>query len=215
MRKPPRGRSLHRRNPKTPSSQPASLSLSSQKLSRERTLDGAWKLNPDESDDPREKARASSRRNGGGWRWRLSWRRGYPGVAATPVAGGTLGEVTQAAVVIQAVAVILGAVGILEAAATPAAVTRNGGPNDGDWNAGNNEKIQELIRPASGLTIARKDAEVDVTDEHFHKLVFYTDGRQLQKSTNANYQEIAAHWKRQPARIGRKESAGRQDEPDI
>jgi hypothetical protein len=35
---------------------------------------------------------------------------------------------------------------------------------------------------------------VDVTDEHFHKLVFYTDGRQLQKSTNANYQEIAAHW---------------------
>src|SRR5258706_71887 len=49
-------------------------------------------------------------------------------------------------------------------------------------------------RPASGLTIGRQDAEVDVTDEHFHKLVFYTDGRQLQKSTNANYQEIAAHW---------------------
>jgi hypothetical protein len=39
-----------------------------------------------------------------------------------------------------------------------------------------------------------KNAEVDVTDEHFHKLVFYTDGRQLQKSTNDNYQEIAAHW---------------------
>lgn len=44
-------------------------------------------------------------------------------VAATRVAGGTLGEATQAAVVIQA-AVILGAVGIREAAATPAAVTR-------------------------------------------------------------------------------------------
>ena len=54
--------------------------------------------------------------------------------------------------------------------------------------------MQELIRPASSLSIALKGAEVDVTDEHFHKLVFYTDGRQLQKSTNANYQEIAAHW---------------------
>ena len=35
---------------------------------------------------------------------------------------------------------------------------------------------------------------MDVTDEHYHKLVFYTDGRPLQKSTNDNYQEIAAHW---------------------
>jgi len=44
-------------------------------------------------------------------------------VAATRVAGGTLGEATQAAEVIQAVAAILGAVGIREAAATPAAAT--------------------------------------------------------------------------------------------
>jgi hypothetical protein len=39
-----------------------------------------------------------------------------------------------------------------------------------------------------------KNAEVDVTDERYHKLVFFTDGRQLQKSSNDNYQEIAAHW---------------------
>jgi hypothetical protein len=38
------------------------------------------------------------------------------------------------------------------------------------------------------------NAEVDVTDDQYHKLIFYTDGRQLQKSTNDNYREIAAHW---------------------
>jgi hypothetical protein len=51
-----------------------------------------------------------------------------------------------------------------------------------------------LIRPASSLSIALKNAEVDVTDEHFNRLVFITDGRQLQKSTNQNYREIAARW---------------------
>ena len=35
---------------------------------------------------------------------------------------------------------------------------------------------------------------MDVTDEHFHKLIFYTDGRQVQKSQSGNTQEIAAHW---------------------
>jgi hypothetical protein len=38
------------------------------------------------------------------------------------------------------------------------------------------------------------NAEVDVTDDQYHRLIFYTDGRQLQKSTNDNYREIAAHW---------------------
>jgi hypothetical protein len=54
--------------------------------------------------------------------------------------------------------------------------------------------LQEFIRPANAISIALKAAEVDVTDEHFNKLVFYTDGRSMQKSTNPNYQEIAAHW---------------------
>jgi len=33
-----------------------------------------------------------------------------------------------------------------------------------------------------------------VTDDQYHKLVFYTDGRQLQKPKDDSYQEIAAHW---------------------
>jgi hypothetical protein len=51
-----------------------------------------------------------------------------------------------------------------------------------------------LIRPAGSLSFALKNAEVDVTDDQYRKIVFYTDGRQLQKHTNDNYQEIAAHW---------------------
>ena len=33
-----------------------------------------------------------------------------------------------------------------------------------------------------------------MTDDQYHKLVFYTDGRQLQKPKDDSYQEIAAHW---------------------
>jgi hypothetical protein len=51
-----------------------------------------------------------------------------------------------------------------------------------------------LIRPASSLSFAFKTAEVDVTDEQYHRVIIYTDGRQLQKSTSDNYREIAAHW---------------------
>lgn len=58
----------------------------------------------------------------------------------------------------------------------------------------NNEKLQQFIRPASALSFVLKDAEVDVTDDQYHKLVFYTDGRQLQKPKDDSYQEIAARW---------------------
>jgi hypothetical protein len=58
----------------------------------------------------------------------------------------------------------------------------------------NDEKIQELIRPAGSLSFALKNAEVDVTDDQYRMLVFFTDGRQLQKPANENHQEIAAHW---------------------
>ena len=39
-----------------------------------------------------------------------------------------------------------------------------------------------------------KNPEIDVTDDQSRKLILYTDGRQLPKSTNDNHQEVAAHW---------------------
>ena len=54
--------------------------------------------------------------------------------------------------------------------------------------------MQPLIRPSESLNIELKDPEVDVTDDQFHKLILYTDGRKLQKSTDNSHQEVAAHW---------------------
>jgi hypothetical protein len=51
-----------------------------------------------------------------------------------------------------------------------------------------------LIRPANSLSFVLKNPEVDVTDDQYHKLVFYTDGRKLQKPKDNSYQEITAHW---------------------
>ena len=58
------------------------------------------------------------------------------------------------------------------------------------------QKMQELLRPSQGLTLAeaKKDAEVDLFDDQERKRAFFTDGRKLQKSKDLNYQEIAAHW---------------------
>ena len=53
--------------------------------------------------------------------------------------------------------------------------------------------MQPLIHPSELLSIELKSPEVDVTDDQFHKLILYTDGRQLQKSTGNSPQEVAAH----------------------
>jgi len=90
-----------------------------------------------------------------------------------------------------------------------------GGQDDGGRNTENDERIQELIRPAGSLSFALKNAEVDVTDDQYRMLVFYTDGRQLQKSANENHQEIAAHWNGGQLCVGRKKSAGRENEPNF
>jgi hypothetical protein len=58
------------------------------------------------------------------------------------------------------------------------------------------QKMQELMNPANRLTVAdlTNTGEVDLTDDQQKKLALVTDGRKLQKSKDANYQEIAAHW---------------------
>ena len=56
------------------------------------------------------------------------------------------------------------------------------------------EKMQNLLRPARSLKVSMTGAEVDVVDDHEFKLALMTDGRKLQKSKDAGYQEIAAKW---------------------
>jgi hypothetical protein len=54
--------------------------------------------------------------------------------------------------------------------------------------------MRPLIHPAESLMVDLKNPEIDVTEDQSRKLILYTDGRQLQKSTDDNHQEIAAHW---------------------
>ena len=56
--------------------------------------------------------------------------------------------------------------------------------------------MAELLSPSGSLTIAEatKNVEVDLFDEQERKRAFFMDGRKLQKSKDANYQEIAARW---------------------
>lgn len=44
------------------------------------------------------------------------------------------------------------------------------------------------------LSFELKDQEIDVTEDEYHKLILYTDGRQLPKKIDDNRPEIAAHW---------------------
>lgn len=68
-----------------------------------------------------------------------------------------------------------------------------GEPNRGD-DTYDSERMWELIRPEPAQTISLADAEVDSMNDHGNKLVFYTDGRKIQKSKDDSRQEIAAHW---------------------
>jgi hypothetical protein len=132
-----------------------------------KTLAGFWKLNADQSDDPQrklEEARQTRAGSGGG------------------SGGGTGG----------------GRVGI----GFP--YPGSGGGGNGPYGGGSGgmggdvsettERMRELVRPAYSQTIALKDAEVDATDDRDTRLIFFTDGRKIQKSKEGSLQQIPAHW---------------------
>lgn len=160
-----------------------------QEVQPRTSLDGAWKLNREESDDPRVKVQDSSGGNGagypgGGYPGGGYPGGGYPGSGGRYPGGGYPGGGYP------------GGGGPYPGGGPPGVGYPGGGGGGpyGGQNVENDEKIQQLIRPAGSLTFSLKTAEIDVTDEQYHKLVFYTDGRQLQKPKGDSYQEIAAHW---------------------
>lgn len=135
------------------------------------TLAGFWKLNRDESDDPEQEVRAAESSSPN--------TRGYPG-GGYP--GGNPG----------------GYPGRSPGGGYPYPGGGGSGPYGGRRNTGqdieDNPKMQPLIHPSESLSIELKNPEVDVTDDHSHKLILYTDGRHLQKSTDYNHQEVAGRW---------------------
>lgn len=143
------------------------------KLPPRKTLAGPWTINRDESDDPRQKVRSAegpSGGNSGNYPGRGN-PGGYPGGTPGGYPGGGRGGWPGGG------------------GAGPTGGSRNSGQDLED-----NTKLQEAVYPSQSLNIELKNPEVDVTDDQSHKLLLYTDGRKLQKSTDTNQQEILAHW---------------------
>jgi hypothetical protein len=132
-----------------------------------KTLEGFWKLNADQSDDPKrklEETRQSGRGSGGG----MGGGGGRVGVGFPYPSGGGGGNGPYGG--------------------------GGGGRGMGGEDNDNSERMQDLVRPEYSQTIALKDAEVDATNDQDHKLVFFTDGRKIQKSKDDSLQQISAHW---------------------
>lgn len=127
------------------------------------TIAGAWKLNSDESDDPRRKIKDSTAKNRGNSSGYPRTSGGMGGPFPFPGSGG---------------------------GGYPGGPQGNGGGRDTPADP----KLLDVVLPAQSLTIDLKTSEVEATDDHFHRLIFVTDGRQLQKSSDDSRQEIAAHW---------------------
>src|SRR5580698_4312109 len=67
------------------------------------------------------------------------------------------------------------------------------GSRRSDSDIEDNPKVQPLLHPSNTLSFGLKDPEVDVTDDHLNQLAVYTDGRQLQKKSYNNREEILGH----------------------
>lgn len=130
-----------------------------------KTLAGFWKLNADESDDARRKLdEARQTKVGSG---------GGPGGGGPRVGvgfpypgGGGNGPYGG----------------------------RGSGPGLGGRDTDTSERILQQVRADYSQSVALTDAEVDSTNDQGNKLVFFTDGRKIQKSKNDSVQEIPAHW---------------------
>jgi hypothetical protein len=144
--------------PPQPASTPAAKPPEPAPLPPPRTtILGAWKLNRDESDDPRQQTQDSQGSNGG-----RSGGYGGPRIGVgLPGGGGGLG---------------------------------NGGRRGSGDSGDQRQKMHELTTPPSTMSMSMTGAEVDLLDDQSRKRAFMTDGRKLEKSKDANYQEIAAKW---------------------
>jgi len=145
--------------PQPPSSPEARPQAQAPQVQPRTSILGAWKLNHDESDDPRKKMQDTRGANGGGGGGgRGGVRMGIPGMGGGPYGG-----------------------------------RRGGSQGESDEDR---QRMQEVIEPARSLMLAeaKRNVEIDAFDDQQRKTAIFTDGRKLEKSKDANNQEIAAHW---------------------
>jgi hypothetical protein len=120
---------------------------------RKKDLTGSWKLNKDESTQPRKRNDDNS---GGGRRGGSSGGGGWPGGGRGGYGGG---------------------------------MHRGGGMSDQERS-----EMQELMRPSQTLDFTQDGPAIKMTDDFERHRTFYTDGRKVKKSKDADNQEFDATW---------------------
>jgi len=136
----------------TVATQPAANASHAADLPRTKNLAGTWKLNTQESDDPRQKLHQASSSGGGqgGGRSPSGTGGSWPGMGGHGGYGGYGGG-----------------------------GRRMGGGGESDEDR---QKIQLFVEPAAQLTIVQKEPEIDINDDSDRKFAAFTDGRKIEKS---------------------------------
>jgi hypothetical protein len=136
-------------------------------------LSGTWKLNRDESDDPREKLRSAMQdrdQNGP--------MGGHGGM------GGGIGMGIPG----------IGGIGGMGRPPGPGGQGR--GPGAG--SEGQRTRLRDLVQQSDQLRIVQKGPEIDMTDSESRMRALFTDGRKLEKPKKDSAQaQVKAHWDHQ------------------
>ena len=149
------------------SSSPASRTAAAE-APRTKVIAGTWRLNADDSDDPYKKMQQA---RGSGNSGPQSGRRGGGMGSGWPGGGG------------------MGGGGMGGRGGNGGRGQESGGDSDTD-----SQKMHVFLEPSRELTITQKDPEIDVVDDDAHRFALFTDGRKVEKSKDANSQELSARW---------------------
>jgi hypothetical protein len=140
------------------------------------SLGGAWKLNRDESDDPREKLRSAIQDRE---------QNGSPGGMGRHggMGGGGMGG-----------GIGMGIPGI--GGGMGGGMGRPGGGQRGA--SGSDEqhaRLRDLVQAPDQVSIVQKGPEIDLTDTENHVRALFTDGRKLEKPKKESTEtQVKAHW---------------------
>ncbi|HYK39119.1 MAG TPA: hypothetical protein VEU98_03800 [Candidatus Eremiobacteraceae bacterium] len=130
---------------------------SSTDVPRKKDLTGSWKLNKEESTQPRKR---NDENSGGGGRH----GGGYPGGGGGGWPGGGHGGYG------------------------------GGGMHRGGMSDQERSEMQELMRPSETLDFTQDGPAIKMIDDYERHRTFYTDGRKVKKSKDADNQEFDATW---------------------
>ena len=137
-------------------------------------LNGTWKLNRDQSDDPREKLRSAlQERDQNGAPGGMGRHGGMGGGGMGGPMGGGMG--------------IPGMGGPM-----------GGGTGRGAGSEEQHARLYDIVRGPDQVTVAQKGPETDLTDDESHVRALFTDGRKLEKPKKDSPQtQVKARWERQ------------------